>query len=274
MSLHVQKDFWPQNPLRKSHLISDCFSKRSQVEHSVWSVWLKSRAVCVGVRWYSVQSGFLCSAAESLRKTGSPNPRWHAELDSVQLGWLMHQVPNTMRLLWWGDVLCSLRFTAGFSLVLPGLSCIQHTGGKNAPECLECRKMCSTSFCRVNTLGLGDIWSIRLSLAWLSRVCVESSQSSCAGQSQLSTHLVVAVCFVCSETRPAAVCEGCCSVWLLGRLSVRAFVWAEWDYVRRPSSSVSGSLLHLERRVGGWDDADWVLCTVRFYTLNRQGKFM
>lgn len=80
------------------------------------------------------------AATQSLRKTGSSNPQWNAELDSVQPGWLMHQVPNTMQLLWWGDVLCARHFTAAFlsPLCLAGASLFRE--GKTHPECFRALK--------------------------------------------------------------------------------------------------------------------------------------
>lgn len=71
-------------------------------------------------------------------KTGSANPWWNAELDSFQLRWLMHQVPNTMQLLWWGDVLCARHFSLAFFLTLlgPGFSLRGKATWKQTHKCI------------------------------------------------------------------------------------------------------------------------------------------
>lgn len=103
-------------------------------------------------------------------KTGFPNPQWNAELDSVQPGWLMHQVPNTMQLLWWGDVLWA-RFS---------LSPFSARAGPHGSSCSTCTKIQPVrSVLKVYTCS--DVLRFRLCLSWLGEVGVVGLQSSCAG---------------------------------------------------------------------------------------------
>lgn len=157
-----------------------------------------------------------CRAAESLRKTGSPNPRWNAALDSVQLGWLMHQVPNTMALLWWGDVLCSPHFTGAFFsfFFLPSRSCIVQAGEKKLSWMFQ---VCSSSSVLLNVSVRSERQVVSAVTSWRAVVY--------AGSSPLTARWSLQVCFVSAETQPAAVFKGCCCVWLPGRISVKAFVW-------------------------------------------------
>lgn len=119
----------------------------------------------------------------------------------------------------------------------------------------ECSEICNTHlFCACFTSQCWVKWSIRLYF------CLFPCPSWCwCGDRNPSVMLcrlvsahsssVVGVCFVCSETQPAAAFKGSWAGYQLKLLS-----WTEWDYMGRPGSSVSGSLLHLETCGRGWDD--------------------
>lgn len=173
-----------------------------------------------------------CRAAESLRKTGSPNPRWNAALDSVQLGWLMHQVPNTMALLWWGDVLCSPHFTGAFFsfFSLPSRSCIVQAGEKKLSWMFQ---VCSSSSVLLNVSVRSERQVVSAVTSWRAVVMCRL-----VGRCRFALWAVKPNQLLCLK---AAAVFGCRAGYQLKLLS-----GAEWDYVERPSSSVSGSLLHLE----------------------------
>lgn len=210
-------------------------------------------SVCNKVSLVKWRSECFCSrvhcvaATQSLRKTGSSNPQWNAELDSVQPGWLMHQVPNTMQLLWWGDVLCARHFTAAFlsPLCLAGASLFRE--GKTHPECFRALKSYLLLLLLLLLVPSQDT-ALHLKRYW------NPSVPACHSQRLIWP---LPLCFVRSETQPAAAFKGCWAGYQFKLLScLNGITW------RGPAALFLGQFFIQKHVVTGCDGTFllWLTC--------------